>query len=79
MIDATIHHPIPAGRSVFPTIMGQTGQLDLNAEKDDTLPEARVFVTRKEALALAEAFAELAIDIEGAETIAALVRKGEAE
>jgi hypothetical protein len=54
------------------------GQLDLNAELDDTLPEARVFVTRKEALALAEAFAELAIDIEGAETIAALVRKGEA-
>jgi hypothetical protein len=77
MIDATIHHPIPAGRNVFHTIRGQMGQLDLNAEKDDTLPEARGFVTREEALALAEAFAELAIDIEGAETIAALA-KGDA-
>jgi hypothetical protein len=76
MITATIHHPEPGETNSFTTVMGIMGQMQINcAETGDR--GGAIIVTREEALALAEAFAELAKDIEGAEKIARLGNMGE--
>ena len=76
MITATIHHPEPGETNSFTTCMGIMGQMQYHcAETGDR--GGAIIVNREEALALAEAFAELAKDIEGSEKIARLGNMGE--
>ena len=73
MNTVTVHHPVPGETNSFTTCMGIMGQMQINcAETGDR--GGAIIVNREEALALAEAFAELAKDIEGSEKIAAQVR-----
>ena len=77
MIIATIHHPKPGETSTHTTVKGVMGQVQIySAETGDR--EGAIIVNRKEALAMAAAFAaafaELAKDIQGAEGIAKLVK-----
>ena len=77
MITATIHHPEPGETSTHATVAGVMGQVQIYcAETGDR--GGTIIVNREEALAMSEAFAELAKDIEGAEGIAALGRGGAA-
>ena len=76
MITATIHHPAPGETKSFTVFGKPLGQMQFySAETGDF--GGTIIVNREEALAMSEAFAELAKDIEGAEKITAL-GKGEA-
>jgi len=74
MNTVTVHHPVPGETNSFTTVMGIMGQMQINcAETGDR--GGAIIVNREEALAMSAAFAELAKDIEGAESIAALNRR----
>ena len=74
MYTVTVHHPVPGETNSFTTVMGIMGQMQINcAETGDR--GGAIIVNREEALAMSAAFAELAKDIEGAESIAALNRR----
>ena len=76
MNTVTVHHPVPGETSSFTVFSKPMGQMQYHcAETGDR--GGAIIVTREEALALAEAFAELAKDIEGAEKIARLGNMGE--
>ena len=76
MNTVTVHHPVPGETSSFTVFSKPMGQMQYHcAETGDR--GGAIIVNREEALALAEAFAELAKDIEGAEKIARLGNMGE--
>ena len=69
-----LFHPKPGPTYIYPTVVGQVGQMLYHSAETGMLGGS-INVSRQEALALAAAFAELAKDIEGAENIAALNRR----
>jgi hypothetical protein len=76
MNTVTAHHPVPGETSSFTVFSKPMGQMQYHcAETGDR--GGAIIVNREEALALAEAFAELAKDIEGSEKIARLGNMGE--
>jgi len=76
MNTVTVHHPVPGETSSFTVFSKPMGQMQYHcAETGDR--GGAIIVNREEALALAEAFAELAKDIEGSEKIARLGNMGE--
>ena len=77
MIESRLMHCVPADRSTHHTSFGIVGTIDLMDSKNLHARDAILFLSLDEAVEMAEAFAGLVKDIQGAEKIARLGNMGE--